>query len=45
MFKRSVSILAVSLSCIMAQTQSRLHGVVSDSTGAVVAGANVEKSP
>jgi hypothetical protein len=44
MFKRSVSILAVSLSCIMAPTQS-LDGVVSDSTGAVVAGATVEKSP
>ena len=41
MFKRSVSIFAVSLSFLMAQTQSRLDGVVSDSTGAVIAGATV----
>src|ERR1700694_5809449 len=41
MFKRSVPILAVSVSFLMAQTQSRLDGIVSDSTGAVIAGATV----
>src|SRR5260370_15394067 len=41
MFKRSVSIFAVSLSCVLSQTQSRLDGVASDSTGAVIAGAKV----
>jgi hypothetical protein len=41
MFKRSVPILAVSLSFLMAQTQSPLDGVVSDSAGAVIAAATV----
>src|ERR1700736_2405893 len=41
MLKRSLSILVVCLSFLMAQTQSRLDGVVSNSTGAVIAGATV----
>ena len=41
MFKRSVLIFAICISFLSAQTQSRLDGVVSDSTGAVIAGATV----
>src|SRR5947207_11867166 len=41
MTKRSLSILAIFLSCALAQTQSRLDGVVLDPTGAVIAGATV----
>ncbi len=41
MLKWTFFALALSLCCAFAQTQARLDGVVSDSTGAVIAGANV----
>src|SRR2546426_10322170 len=38
---RIFSLFAVAVSCALAQTQSRLDGVVTDPTGAVIAGATV----
>src|SRR5260370_7477335 len=41
MLTRSLSILVLSVAYLLSQTQSRLDGIVSDSTGAVIAGATV----
>ena len=41
MLKRTLLFLIVALSFALAQTQSRLDGVVTDPTGAVIAGATV----
>jgi len=41
MLKRLLACVACSLSCALAQTQSRLDGLVTDSTGAAIAGAAV----
>src|SRR5438270_7979156 len=41
MLKQFSMCLALSLCCALAQTQSRLDGVITDPTGAVIAGAAV----